>query len=533
MRFNLIDEKWIPVRRRNGTQEKIAPWQITDKFTDNYVVSLNSVRPDFNGAFIQFLTGLVQTTAAPSGEDEWEDCFESPPSPEALREKFMPVHDAFELFGDGPRFMQDLDKLDVDNKDIFSLLIDAPGDQALKNHADLFVKRESVGSLCPSCCASALFTMQTNAPAGGAGFRVSLRGGGPLSTLVIGDEDHNSLWHLVWLNVLEHDYFLRTCGNPKKNTDADRFPWLAHTRTSEKGTGVSTAPEDAHPAQMFWGMPRRIRLNLDEPERGTCGLCGDDAEMLIRSYQEKNYGTNYVGWLHTLSPYYQGKDGTLLPVHAQPGGVHFRHWLGFVQKNRSDKAMPAQVVHKFRHDRQNSTRQFRLWAFGYDMNKMKARCWYESTMPLLYVDRAFRNDYEDCVASMITAASEIAGNTRTAVKKAWFKRPKDKKGFVTISSIDSVFWHGNEETFYEFLSKLRSSFGDKLSILTAWHKVLCNKALDIYDEFAFEGLIEDADPKRVVDAKKELQQYNRGNKIKEILGLPVEKASKGNRRKSK
>lgn len=187
MHFNLIDEKWIPVRRRDGSMETISPWQVTESFTDNPVAALNAVRPDFNGALIQFLIGLVQTTAAPADDDEWEEYVDSPPSPQTLKDKFMSVHHAFELAGKGPRFMQDLQKLNAEPKGIFSLLIDAPGDNTIVNNADHFVKRDTVTSLCPSCCAMALFTMQTNAPAGGAGYRVSLRGGGPLTTLVLGD----------------------------------------------------------------------------------------------------------------------------------------------------------------------------------------------------------------------------------------------------------------------------------------------------------------------------------------------------------
>ena len=71
MHFNLIDEKWIPVRRRDGSMETISPWQVTESFTDNPVAALNAVRPDFNGALIQFLIGLVQTTAAPADDDAW------------------------------------------------------------------------------------------------------------------------------------------------------------------------------------------------------------------------------------------------------------------------------------------------------------------------------------------------------------------------------------------------------------------------------------------------------------------------------
>lgn len=537
MHFNLIDEKWIPVRRRDGSMETISPWQVTESFTDNPVAALNAVRPDFNGALIQFLIGLVQTTAAPADDDEWEEYVDSPPSPQTLKDKFMSVHHAFELAGKGPRFMQDLQKLNAEPKGIFSLLIDAPGDNTIVNNADHFVKRDTVTSLCPSCCAMALFTMQTNAPAGGAGYRVSLRGGGPLTTLVLGDGQHGTLWHLIWLNVLEQDAFLRICGNPKMTADADKFPWLGKTRTSEKDTGFNTTPEDVHPAQMFWGMPRRINLDFDVSEKGVCELCGNTTETLITTYREKNYGTNYEGsWLHPLSPYSQNNTGILLPVHAQPGGVYFRHWLGFVQEDPDNKRQPSLIVHQFRDARQDNNTPFRLWAFGYDMDNMKARCWYESHMPILYVDPKFRKDYEHNIASMIVAASEIVSNTRGAIKKAWFSRPKDVKGVATISSIDSNFWHNTEGAFYEALSELRASLGDGgdgLGVRASWHKVLCDESLKEFDTFAWEGPIEDANPKRIVTARKELQQYNHGKKIKQILRLPIDKSSMGGKGKPK
>jgi|GEM_PF-2865700 len=66
MVFNLINEKWIPVRRLDGKREIIAPWQVTDNIGSNPIVSLDANRPDFNGALIQFLIGLVQTTMAPN-----------------------------------------------------------------------------------------------------------------------------------------------------------------------------------------------------------------------------------------------------------------------------------------------------------------------------------------------------------------------------------------------------------------------------------------------------------------------------------
>src|SRR5699024_5547871 len=98
-----------------------------------------------------------------------------------LATALQPLAPAFELDGDGPRFMQDRDPLrDATPASVNGLLIEAPGNNGIKNNTDLFVKRGQVETLCPSCAAMALFTLQVNAPSGGAGYRVGLRGGGPL-----------------------------------------------------------------------------------------------------------------------------------------------------------------------------------------------------------------------------------------------------------------------------------------------------------------------------------------------------------------
>ena len=92
----------------DGVKEKIAPWQLTDKYMQDPVIDLAAVRPDFNGALIQFLIGLLQTTCAPQGDSDWRAWMKNPPSPEELKDKFETVAPAFNLDGDGSRFMQDL-----------------------------------------------------------------------------------------------------------------------------------------------------------------------------------------------------------------------------------------------------------------------------------------------------------------------------------------------------------------------------------------------------------------------------------------
>ena len=144
MQFNLIDEKWIPVRRRDGSPDRIAPHEVTQGFADNPVEALDAPRPDFNGALIQFLIGLVQTTAAPGDEDDWEEWLISPPLPESLHKRFLSVHGAFNLGGNGPRFMQDFEELSSEYGGMEGLLIESPGAHARELNIDHFIKRNTV-----------------------------------------------------------------------------------------------------------------------------------------------------------------------------------------------------------------------------------------------------------------------------------------------------------------------------------------------------------------------------------------------------
>jgi len=551
MQFNLIDERWIPVIRRDGTKKMIAPWEVTKDFDENPVVALDAPRPDFNGALIQFLIGLVQTVAAPENRFEWRKRLADPPPPDDLREKFESVRYAFELGGDGPRFMQDFEQLTVTQGEIDGLLIDMPGESTTKKNTDHFVKRKTVVGMCPSCTATALFAMQTNAPAGGQGNRTSLRGGGPLTTLVVADKQHETLWQLVWLNVLELKTFSNICGNADLTTECSKFPWMAKTLTSEKEENFCL-PNGFHPAVMFWGMPRRISLNLENILTGNCDICGMLSDSLIQQYQQKNFGMNFIGaWLHPLSPYNAGNGDEPVPAHPQPGGVSYRHWLGLVQQDNGDNKMPARVVHEFINHRQRDGWQFRLWAFGYDMKNMNARCWYESSMPLLYIGPSVRSKYENTVANMIKIAVLIGENLRIGLKNSMHgkvvvdpitrkikweykdikKLPADEdkrrakvlfetKESTALVSVEFFFWQNTEPRFYALLSNVLKDFeSGKVpnSCLKEWHSCLCFEAEKMFDAYCWEVTLENSDPKRIVVARSEMQKFNRSNRVTNLL----------------
>ncbi|MCP4118726.1 MAG: type I-E CRISPR-associated protein Cse1/CasA [Desulfobacteraceae bacterium] len=299
--MNLIHDSWIPVLRNDGVRDLIPPKEISDPS----IINIYAPRPDFTGALCQFLIGLLQTGCMPKDMRDWKAKWEKPPERAFLESRFERVASFFELDADGPAFMQDFNLPESESKPISALLIEAPGDKTIRDNLDHFVKGGQVNLICRRCAASSVLTLQINAPSGGVGHRTGIRGGGPLTTLVMPCENDGpaSLWQRLWLNVFpacEINDFTR---NIKLTHPEALFPWLGETRTSDK-KGVDTFPKDAHPLQMYWAMPRRIRLEFSGNVSGPCDLCGRKDDIYATGFRTKNYGVNYVGpWLHPLSPH--------------------------------------------------------------------------------------------------------------------------------------------------------------------------------------------------------------------------------------
>ena len=500
--MNLINDTWIPVVREDGTHCRIAPWQVAE--TDNPVVEVAAPRPDFQGGLYQFLIGLLQTCLPPTDADEWEERFEDIPSVETLKAAFSKVSAAFELTSDvgKPAFLQDLDMSDGEDKDIATLLIEAPGAKTEKDHLDFFIKGGLVNGMCSCCATQALFTLQTNAPSGGAGHRVGLRGGGPLTTLVM-PVGEVTLWNKLWLNVL---------ADGSRLSDSDHigiehiFPWLAATRVSDK-TGAPVTPETTNPLQMYWGMPRRIRL-VASGEEGRCDLCGDESE-LFKQFKMKNYGVNYDGpWVHPLTPYrfdIKKTDSLPLSLKGQKGGLSYRNWLGLVFTDADNGDSAASVVRDF-YEEKCLREPLHLWCFGFDMDNMKARCWYDHTLPLFNMSSKNTRKVQGWIQHLLTAAKDTTPLLRKQIKAAWYRSPENAGG--DISFIDTEFWQSTEPEFYSIVGKMAAASDDcdlaPSELYMRWYRVLAKTVENLFDQYALKTSVEDLDLQRVIIARSQL-----------------------------
>ncbi len=177
--------------------------------------------------------------------------------------------------------------------------------------------------------------------------------------------------------------------------------------------------------------------------------------------------------------------------------------------------------------------------FGYDMDNMKPRCWYETTFPLYSLAEATQHTQtyiQNLIANRIEATEQAVFYLRQAVKQAWFGE-SDLRG--DLSFVDKAFWDSTETDFYQQLNELmnqaRTETGidmDDAKFIIAlgdtWHKVLIKCATKLFDvDIVGAGSIDQQDPRRIAEAYNNLQRNLKGDAIKTMLRLPLtEKKSK-------
>lgn len=354
MNINLVTDAWIPVVDRDGARRVIAPWQMADEA----IQRLDWPRADLNIACLELLIGLVFLADPPADIRDWRA--RQAPDPERLRDRLAPFAPAFDLLGNGPRFMQDYAAIESDIRPLDTLFIDSASKASIGKNDDLMVWRHRYPDLAPSLAAMTLYTLQAFAPEGGRGILTSMRGGGPLVTLV---QPEGGLWSLIWANV--------PYGSPAR---PEVLPWMRPTVTSEGGKKVY--PEQAHPAEAFFGMPRRLRLIADGG--------------LITGVMQRPSGTNYAGWDHPLTPYYRRKlTDNWLPKHPRAGLFGYRHWLGVIvtgahaAKEASETGLTRLALTLRNWDGRSGNRTARVLVAGWAMKSAKPLDFILSSPPFV------------------------------------------------------------------------------------------------------------------------------------------------------
>lgn len=466
--YNLIEERWIPVKRESGTVERIAPWEITDG--SDLPLEVCFERPDFNSAVTQFLIAMCQTVYCPNDEDEWLDRLESPPTPSDLRELMDSVSNAFELLNEQHCYMQDgsIDK--SPDKNINGLLITNPGENTVKNGKDFFIKYEENGCLCPSCTSAALTTLQMLAPMGGSGIRSSCRGSSAISAIVRG----TTLWQTIYLNVLTSKHILRTGGMDMKKCP---FPWM------QDNNSRSIHPQDNSPLAIIWSMVRRV--NLGETSPGVCDICGLSCGCL-RLFKEVNKGNEYISWIHPLAPTYMKKDGETLHKLLSRDMNHFYQWsaLAYGGQTEARPSLNVEQINSNRGDVRNILESdCRLWISGYQNKQALSESWIDVTVPM-YLRYGDRMIFETYVKKLIAISKKAENSLISTLKDAMDEKGRNggsKQSKINKNAVDSLFWSECDPLFVQAISDYsEESFQESIE---SWIANSRNVALRTFDVF--------------------------------------------------
>ncbi len=481
--LNLISDPWIPVVRKSG-RDTVRP----DQIAESDVLRLDWPRPDLNLACLEMLIGMVYLAHPPQGSDDRAN----PPAPSALRCALKTLTPAFSLLGEGPLFLQDYERLKGPQKSPDMLFIDSAGKSTRKKNADLMVRGDRYQSLSLPLAAMALYTLQAFAPAGGAGNRTSMRGGGPLVTLV--KPPHQGLWPLVWANVPH--------GQPLAAEELDALPWMRPTNLSKpKGKGMVTVPMSDSPArpdpEVFFGQPRRLTLIA----RGN----------VVTHVVQKPHGTNYEGWRHPLTPYY--KKGTeTLPCHPKAGNFGYRNWRGVILESEN-RLRPATLL---QYLRDIDGARCSLIVAGWAMANMNPLDFLWSEQPVFRLSP----EDENHAAAAVEAAEQVSYAIACCVQEGMGEG--DRKSGAGQRAVEA-FFTATQGPFEEILEEM--SVGTPFSPIK-WVKEMRIVALRIFDSEVVPGLpdLRETRRRRAITARsKLLAAFNGGRpfgkKIFDPLGL--------------
>ena len=523
--MNIITDEWMPIVRHSGAPATIAPAEIASR--DDPPVRLAFARPDWNLGGLELLIGLMYLAAPPKGEDDWHERAGTH-EPDALSGRLRPFVPWFDLDApDGPRFLQDLDSFEAGLLPCERLFIDAPGEKTIKDNGDLLFKRTPGLVFSRASAAIALYTFQQHAPSGGAGNRTSMRGGGPMVTLVE-PRPGATLMEIVWANVPD--------GKPLDPSDeaavASALPWTAPTRTSGSvGSGVQP-PEDrgvGPSPQVYFGMPRRIRCEFGD-ERTACDLTGVVDERPVVGFRQVKHGPNYGQWTHPNTPYYRVKAGSeSLPVHPKPGRFGYRQYRGIVVRDtESGLRTRAACVETYERERDDGNQPARLIVGGWAMDNMKALDFLLATEPAPL--SRLSEEAQSRVVRAIEAAEIVGGNLAVALKNALGIEPKAADA---VSSTRRRFYEITDVPFGALLRALTGDAADDTAT-DDWRRALGRAALGLFDG-ATTALVPTVAPERareILDARRLILSavggYSKsGRNLFQLLDLsPPEKSGK-------
>lgn len=280
--MNLLEAPWIPVRDGNGS----GPFRLLtyeELLCGGGAWHVSLPRDDLELACIQLLVCMTQVMFLPHDLGALRQRHRERLTPEAFADGVAPCRDWFDLDHPGQPFMQTRGVKAADVTPIQKLLIGLPEGN---NHA-FFNEVGEVGQVGGTVAAIALFNQASNSPSFGGGFKGSLRGGAPVTTLVAG----HHLRETVWRNVLTPELIQTFLPHWQPGDATDVPTWVRPIRAGE----TIQAQDIGLARGLFW-QPARVELVAGGD--GSCGLLDQDVARYSGFRKEKFNFTVAGLWPH-------------------------------------------------------------------------------------------------------------------------------------------------------------------------------------------------------------------------------------------
>lgn len=282
--MNLLEDPWIPVRADAGAGsfQLLTYRALLCEPGRNWQVSLP--RDDLELACLQLLVCMTQVMFLPEDDSELRARIAAPLPQDAFDNGVTPYRDWFDLDHPTQPFMQTRGVKANESTPIQKLLIGLPEGN---NHA-FFNEAGEVRQISGPVAAIALFNQASNCPSFGGGFKGSLRGGAPITTLVF-DTD---LRRMVWRNVLTRGRLTeRQIEAPGPTRDKPTWvePIVEKSTTHWNSIGLMRG--------LFW-QPAHVELIKSDVQQ-PCYLLGGDAIPVYNGFRKEKFNFTIEGvWPH-------------------------------------------------------------------------------------------------------------------------------------------------------------------------------------------------------------------------------------------
>jgi CRISPR system Cascade subunit CasA len=459
---NLLTASWIPVSHE-GKAQRISlktllctetPWEIT------------LPRDDMELAALQLLICLVQVIFPPANDKELRHRIAQPLDESTYDTAVVPYLEWFDLDHPTTPFMQTRGVAAADVTPIQKLFVGLPEGS---NHS-FFDPEGVIESVCPGCTAIAMFNQASCCPSFGGGFKGTLRGNAPVTTLM--DAPH--LRRRIWENVLPVSA-QATWRQAGRNLPT----WLDPIRAGEKIPAI----EIGLTRGLFW-QPAKLEL-IPNKKSGVCDSCGHESDRTYSGFNKEQFNYIVEGiWRHPHSPMlWNVKKGEVERRYVSftttaPAWTQLTQYLPRISNDDKEGHEPATVIVQYRCRSTEGTTSVGLIIGGYRNNQA-------SILERRHELFSFRPGWEYGIEDL-NECVQIALNARGALYKSlmWAaKGQKDKFKGIGVDlhkTAERAFYDRSESFIHERLRVFDFESADREKEALRIH--VNQLALDLYNE---------------------------------------------------